>query len=117
MVWLGVTGLSEPNVRPRLSSQRVFSRRRERCEARKDDGSVHRTLSKSDRRLATRSSLMNTLSRDAGRLDGSQQRAFGAHALRHRFSPQETNAWANDDRRGLIFRRSGVGQPNAFGRW
>src|SRR4029079_14460292 len=40
---------------------RVFSRRRERCQAREDDGSVHRTLSKSDRRLSTRSSLMSTL--------------------------------------------------------
>ncbi len=35
--------------------------RRERCDARKDDGSVHRTLSKSDRRIAARSSLLNTL--------------------------------------------------------
>jgi hypothetical protein len=31
------------------------------CEAREDDGSVHRTLSKSDRRFTMRSSLMNTL--------------------------------------------------------
>jgi hypothetical protein len=30
--------------------------RRERCEAREDCGSVHCTLSKSDRRFATRSS-------------------------------------------------------------
>ncbi len=40
----------------------MFYRRRERCESRKDDGSVHRTLSKPDRRFATHSSLRNTLS-------------------------------------------------------
>ena len=43
--------------------QRAFRRRSERCKARKDDGSVHCTLSKSDRRFATRSSLRNALSR------------------------------------------------------
>jgi hypothetical protein len=42
-------------------AKRVFIRRRERCDAREDDGSVPRTLSKFDRRIATRSSLINTL--------------------------------------------------------
>jgi hypothetical protein len=43
------------------SLERLFIRRRERCEAREGGGSVHRTLSKPDRRFAARSSLMNNL--------------------------------------------------------
>ncbi len=49
---------------PSAILQMVFIRRRERCDAREDDGSVHRTLSKSDRRNATRSSLINTIQKE-----------------------------------------------------
>ncbi len=53
---------NDANLRAnRTLPETVFIRRREHCEARKDDGSVHRTLSKSDRRFTMRSSLMNTL--------------------------------------------------------
>ncbi len=43
-------------------ARRVLFRRGERNEAREDYGSVHCTLSKSDRRFVPRSSLNNTLS-------------------------------------------------------
>jgi hypothetical protein len=63
-------------------SQRVFYRRRERCEARADGGSVHRTLSKSNRRIATRSSLWDTLSANDQLLHAPATRGFAIDRAR-----------------------------------